>query len=69
MLMKTTMPYQIPFYPDMVRVHLLVSWPAGSVLEDFIQVLHQDFWSDLFISLLRWVLEFTIFPTQVDLLL
>jgi hypothetical protein len=65
--MKTTAPYRVPFYADMVGVHLLVSQPARGVLEDFRQVLHQEFRSDLFISLLRWVLESTIFPTQVDL--
>jgi hypothetical protein len=26
-------PYRVPFYPDMVGAHLLVSLPAGGILE------------------------------------
>jgi hypothetical protein len=32
---KTRVPYQFPFYPNMVGVHLLIGWPVGSVLEYF----------------------------------
>jgi hypothetical protein len=67
--MKTRAPYQVPFYPDMVGAHLCVSRPAGGVLEDFLQVLHQEFQSNLFIDLLSRVLESTIFLAWVDLFL
>jgi hypothetical protein len=39
-VMKVRVPYRVLFYPDVVRAHLLISWPAGGVLEDFLQVLH-----------------------------
>jgi hypothetical protein len=29
------MPYQIPFNPNVVRTHLLVSGPHGDILEHF----------------------------------
>jgi hypothetical protein len=32
-------PYRVPFYPDMVGAHLLISRPAGGVLEHFLQEL------------------------------
>jgi hypothetical protein len=39
-LMKVRAPYQIPFYPDVVRAHPPVSRPTRGVLKDFLQVLH-----------------------------
>jgi hypothetical protein len=38
--MKIRAPYRVPFYLDMVGVHLLISQPARGVLEDFFQVVH-----------------------------
>jgi hypothetical protein len=34
-LIKTRVPYRIPFNPDMVGAHLLISRPAGGILEYF----------------------------------
>jgi hypothetical protein len=36
----TRAPYRVPFYPDMVVTHLLISRPAGGVLEHLLQELH-----------------------------
>jgi hypothetical protein len=36
----TRAPYQVPFYPNMVGAHLLVSRLASGVLEHLLQELH-----------------------------
>jgi hypothetical protein len=54
----TRAPYGVPFYPDMVGAHLLISWLAGGVLEHFIQEFHQKPWRNLFAGFLSQVLEF-----------
>jgi hypothetical protein len=61
-------PYRVSFYSDVVGAHLLVGWPCGDVLEYFTQMLHQKFWSHIFLCFLSWVLESTILPTRMDLL-
>jgi hypothetical protein len=53
----------------MEGAHLLVSWPAGGVLEDFIQEFHQELWRNLFDGFPSWVMESTVFPARVDLFL
>jgi hypothetical protein len=65
----TRAPYRVPFYPDMVGAHLLISWPAGGVLEHFLQEFHQKLWRNLFVGFLSWVLESTVFPARVNLFL
>jgi hypothetical protein len=61
--------YQVPFYPDMVGAYLLVSRPAGGVLEHLLQELHQVLWGDLLIGFLSRILNSVVFPTLVDLFL
>jgi hypothetical protein len=59
--------YRVPFYPDLVRAHLLVGQPCRDVLKYFSQMLHQKFWSHLFLSLPSRVLESTVLPARMDL--
>jgi hypothetical protein len=70
--MKTKLswvPYRVCFYTDVVRAYLLVSWPSGDVLEYFSQMLNQEFWSHLLLSFSSGVLEPTILPARMNLLL
>jgi hypothetical protein len=67
--MKTRAPYWVHFYPDMVGAHLLISQPAGGILEYFFQMFHQELWSDLLTGFPCRVLVSAVFPTQVDLFL
>jgi hypothetical protein len=53
----------------MVGAHLLVSRPAGGVLEHFLQELHQMLWSNLHIGFLSGVFDSTVLPARVNLLL
>jgi hypothetical protein len=53
----------------MVGAHLLVSWPAGGVLEHFIQEFQQKLWRDLFAGFPSRVLESTVFLARVNLFL
>jgi hypothetical protein len=52
----------------MVGAHLLVSRPAGGVLNHLFQEFHQMLWSDLVASLPSWVLEPALLPAWVNLL-
>jgi hypothetical protein len=62
-------PYQIPFYTDVIRAHLLIGWPAGGILKQFPQMLYQKLWGYFFLSFPSQVLGSTVFPTQVNLFL
>jgi hypothetical protein len=62
-------PYRVPFNPDMVGAHLFVSRPAEGILEKFLQMFHQNLWSNLLTGFPKWVLEFVVFPSWVDLFL
>jgi hypothetical protein len=62
-------PYRLPFNPNMVGAHLLISQPAGGILEYFFQKFHQNLRSNLLTSFLSWVLESAVFSTRVDLFL
>jgi hypothetical protein len=53
----------------MVGAHLLVSQPAGGILEHLFQEFHKAFQSNFLSSLLSRILASAIFPTRVDLLL
>jgi hypothetical protein len=65
----TGAPYRVPLNPNMVGSHLLVGWPAGSVLEYLSYMLHQEIWSYIFLGLLSRVLGSTVLPTQMDMFL
>jgi hypothetical protein len=65
----TRAPYQVPLYPNMVGEHLLISWPARSVLEYLSQMFHQELWSYIFPGLLSQVLGSIVLPTWMDLFL
>jgi hypothetical protein len=60
-------PYRAPFCPDVIRVHLLIGWPAGDILKQFPQMLYQKFWGYFFLSFLSRVLGSAVLPTQVNL--
>jgi hypothetical protein len=62
-------PYRVSFHPVMVGAHLLVSRPAGGVLEHFLQELHQMLRSNLHIGFLSGVFESAVLPAWVNLLL
>jgi hypothetical protein len=68
-LTKARVPYGVPFNPDMVGAHLLISRPAGGILEYFFQMFHQNLQSNLLTGFPSWVLEFAVFPARVDLFL
>jgi hypothetical protein len=53
----------------MVGAHLLVSRPAGGILEYFFQMFHKNLWSNLLTGFPSWVLESAVFPARVDLFL
>jgi hypothetical protein len=59
----------VPFYSDMVRVHMFIRWTARSVLEYFSQVFQQELRSYLFLGLPSRVLESVVLPAQMDLFL
>jgi hypothetical protein len=65
----TRVPYRVSFYPDMVGAHLLVSQPAGGVLEHFFQELHQMLLSNLLVGFLSGVFDSAVLPARVNLLL
>jgi hypothetical protein len=67
--MKTRAPYWVHFYPDMVGAHLLISRPAGGILEYFFQMFHQELRSDLLTGFPSRVLVSDVFPTQMDFFL
>jgi hypothetical protein len=60
-------PYRVPFYPNKVGVHQLISWLAGG--GHFIQEFHQKLWRNVFAGFPSWVLESTALPAQVDVFL
>jgi hypothetical protein len=65
----TRAPYRVPFHPDMVGAHLLISWPAGDVLKHLFQEFHQELWRNLVTGFSSWVLETTVFPARVNMFL
>jgi hypothetical protein len=68
-LIETRAPYQVPYYPDMVGVHLLISWPAAGVLEHFFQKLHKKVQVNRLSGFLSWILESVALLPQVNLCL
>jgi hypothetical protein len=68
-LARATVTYRVPLYPDILEAHLLISWPAGGILEYFIQMLQQKLQSNLLTRFSGWVLESNVFPTRLDLFL
>jgi hypothetical protein len=53
----------------MVEAHLFVSWPVGSVLKCFSEVLYQELWSYIFLGLLSQVSGSVVLPARKDLFL
>jgi hypothetical protein len=68
-LIKSRVPYQVPFYPNMVGAHLLISWPTGSVLEHFFQKLHETIQSNPLDGFSSRILGSAILPPWVDFFL
>jgi hypothetical protein len=62
---KTTRaPCQVPFYLSMVEVHLLISRPAGSILEYLSYVFNQELWIYIFAGLLSLGLGVRCIPSS-----
>jgi hypothetical protein len=61
-LLSRRAPYRVPFNPDMVGAHLLVSRPAAGVLEHLFQEHHETIWGNLLNDFLGWILGSAIFP-------
>jgi hypothetical protein len=69
MLVKRRVPYWVPFYTDMIGVHLFNSQPAASVLKHLFQKLHEKIWVDLFNGFPSQILETAILPPRVNMFL
>jgi hypothetical protein len=56
-------PYRVHLNPNMAGAHLLIGWPARSVLEYLSYMLYQELWSYIFLGHLSRVLGSTVLPT------
>jgi hypothetical protein len=66
---KTRVPYWVPFYPDVVGAHQLISRPARGVSEYYFQMFHQKLENNLLTGLSSQVMESAVFPTRVNMFL
>jgi hypothetical protein len=68
-LIETRAPYRVPFYPDIVGAHLLISRSAASVIEPFFQKFHKKVQGNLLDGFPSGILESAVLPPRVDLFL
>jgi hypothetical protein len=61
-LIKRRAPYRVPFYPNMVGVHLLISRPVAGVLEHFFHEPHEMICSNPLNGFPSRILGSAIFP-------
>jgi hypothetical protein len=63
------LPYRVSFHPKVVSMHQLMCWPVVGILEHIFQKLHQLARFDFLLSFPSRIIESTIFPSEVNLLL
>jgi hypothetical protein len=68
-LIKSRVPYRVPFYPNMVGAYLLVSRPAAGVLEHFFQNFYETVQSNPLNGFPSRIMGTAILPPWVDLFL